>query len=341
MVSTVTNVATSDAAAYRHVFGGRDIRDGSHEGYRMDFGMWLDHGHSWGMEADYFDLNGKADSYDSGFTNGFVNGTLFPIVRGVFDPCVRRPDGQHAVGDPQYVRRPDHSRHERLLPVGRYLAPPPVAGKRMGNRQPGRQLEESCARTFRIDGIVGYRFARLIDTVNNGTIPWYAIGDSTTTACLTDINSYRTVNNFNGCDLGLDVVIPLAAGQWTFSARLPWDSITSMSRTTIGERGRATTRAGGMTISAAAHAGVLAGPLLGLPELTVTGGYQFTDHLKFTVGYDLLYWTAVVRAADQIAVQPTTGLPYGTQIGSTLPPFSFNESHFLAQGVRLGGEFRF
>ena len=62
---------------YRHVFGGRDIRDGSHEGYRMDFGTWLDHGHSWGMEADYFDLNGKADGYDSGFTNGFVNGNRF------------------------------------------------------------------------------------------------------------------------------------------------------------------------------------------------------------------------------------------------------------------------
>ena len=44
----------------------------------------------------------------------------------------------------------------------------------------------------------------------------------------------------------------------------------------------------------------------------MTGGYQVTDHLKVTVGYDLLYWSAVVRAADQIAVEPTTGYPYGT-----------------------------
>ena len=75
----------------------------------------------------------------------------------------------------------------------------------------------------------------------------------------------------------------------------------------------------------------------------MTGGYQVTDHFKVTVGYDLLYWSAVVRAADQIAVEPTTGYPYGTVVGnfSTLPPFSWNESHFLAQGLRLGAEVRF
>jgi hypothetical protein len=61
------------------------------------------------------------------------------------------------------------------------------------------------------------------------------------------------------------------------------------------------------------------------------------------VGYDLLYWTAVVRAADQIAVEPTTGYPYGTVLGnySTLPAFSWNESHYFAEGLRLGGELRF
>ena len=75
----------------------------------------------------------------------------------------------------------------------------------------------------------------------------------------------------------------------------------------------------------------------------VTAGYQVTEKFKFTVGYDLLYWTSVVRAADQIAVEPTTGFPYGTVVGNygTLPPFSFNESHYLANGLRLGGEFRY
>ena len=79
-----------------------------------------------------------------------------------------------------------------------------------------------------------------------------------------------------------------------------------------------------------------------IPELTVTAGYQLTDHLKVTAGYDLLYWTAVVRAADQIAVDPPTGLPYGTVVGnSTLPRVLLNESHFLAQGLHLGAELRF
>ena len=70
----------------------------------------------------------------------------------------------------------------------------------------------------------------------------------------------------------------------------------------------------------------------------VTAGYQVTDHFKVTVGYDLLYWTAVVRAADQIAVEPTTGYPYGTVVGNyaTLPAFSFNESHYPGRGLASG-----
>ena len=47
----------------------------------MDFGMWLDCGHCWGLEADYFDITGKPDNYDSGLTDGFANGVAFPIVR--------------------------------------------------------------------------------------------------------------------------------------------------------------------------------------------------------------------------------------------------------------------
>jgi hypothetical protein len=80
-----------------------------------------------------------------------------------------------------------------------------------------------------------------------------------------------------------------------------------------------------------------------IPQFTVTAGYQLTDHLKVTAGYDLLYWSAVVRAADQIAVEPTTGYPYGTISGNyaALPAFTWNESHFFAQGLRLGAELRF
>ena len=51
----------------------------------------------------------------------------------------------------------------------------------------------------------------------------------------------------------------------------------------------------------------------------MTAGYQVTDHLKVTAGYDLLYWSAVVRAADQIAVGPDDGLSSGVVDAGNAP----------------------
>jgi hypothetical protein len=77
-----------------------------------------------------------------------------------------------------------------------------------------------------------------------------------------------------------------------------------------------------------------------IPELTVTGGYQVMEHVKITAGYDIIYWSAVVRAANQIA-EPTTGYPYGSLTGPVQLPNTLNQSFFWAQGLRLGGEIRF
>ena len=91
MVSTVTNLADYLAGAppaISTVFGDRTVGDGNHDGYRMDFGMWLDCHHCWGLEADYFDVSGRPDNYDSGLSNGYLNGNLFPLVRAYYDPGI-------------------------------------------------------------------------------------------------------------------------------------------------------------------------------------------------------------------------------------------------------------
>ena len=53
------------------IFGDQEIGDGDHDGYRTAMGMWLDCQHRWGLEADYFDVTGKPNNYDSGSTDGF------------------------------------------------------------------------------------------------------------------------------------------------------------------------------------------------------------------------------------------------------------------------------
>ncbi len=333
------------------VFGDRTVGDGNHDGYRMDFGMWLDCHHCWGLEADYFDVSGRPDNYDSGLSNGYLNGNLFPLVRAYYDPGINpntaQPYGTQlsAVGVPtQYVGRVTVATSDYFQSAGVWLRHP-LRESEWSTNNNDVNWTNPCARTFRLDGIAGYRFARLIDSVDIEDSEEYTVfGQPGYQNVYSEVDSYKAVNTFNGCDLGLNAVYTF--GRW---------SVDVVGKAAIGFNNQYvrlfgyseidasnTTPPGGTPISAAASTQEYSRDRFSwLPELTVTGGYQFTDHLKFTVGYDLLYWTAVVRAADQIAVQPTTGLPYGTQIGSTLPPFSFNESRFLAQGVRLGGEFRF
>ena len=75
---------------------------------------------------------------------------------------------------------------------------------------------DSSARTFRLDAIGGYRFARLIDTVNEQDDRFArTIRPIRLTSCTsyTYINDYRTVNNFNGAELGLNAVYTF--GRWS------------------------------------------------------------------------------------------------------------------------------
>jgi hypothetical protein len=76
------------------------------------------------------------------------------------------------------------------------------------------------------------------------------------------------------------------------------------------------------------------------------GSGQLSRHLRLFAGYTLLYWSTVVRAADQIdpglnATQVPVVRPAGTLSGPARPAFSFHETDFWAQGGAFGVELRY
>ena len=338
LVSTVSNLQ-NPLGSLENVFGGGDNRNGDHEGYRMDFGMWLDSGHCWGLEADYFDVTGKPDNYDSGLSNGFNNGTPYPIVQAFFDPVLGKQI--NGIGYPnQDVGRITVDTGDYFQSAGIWLRRQLRASEWSTNGDAVDWMNSS-ARTFRLDAIAGYRFARLLDFANerdqemgiNSASSDYLVE-------FTFADNYSAANTFNGAELGFDAVYTM--GRW---------SLDVVGKTALGATNQLVTLYG-LEIQDASNRGIAPAQasvtetysrnrFSAIPQLTVTGGYQLTDHVKLTAGYDLLYWSAVVRAANQIAVEPTTGLPYGTLVGSPLPAFNFNETYFFAQGFRLGAEVRF
>ena len=85
-----------------------------------------------------------------------------------------------------------------------------------------------------------------------------------------------------------------------------------------------------------------------LPSLELKVGYAISQRARVLVGYDIMYWSRVVRPGDQIdhnvnlsqnAVLDPNGV--GKLVGLALPAPLFNRSDFWAQGINVGLEVRF
>ena len=354
MVSTLT----PDLVTPSTIFGDRTVYNGDHDGYLVNFGMWLDCDHSWGVEMDYFDVNSRSTSYDSGFTDGYdAHGNSYPIVRLVYDPTIS------ALGA-DYIGLPSAPPGTEGYTVGRitvdtssYFQSAGVTLRRelqacewaTDNRQVN--WTDPSARTFRLDMIGGYRFARLIDSVNEDTNSFvYNALEPNYLWAYHYVNDWRTVNNFNGGELGLNGVYTV--GRWSLDVvgkaaigvNNEYASVymqNTIDKSNAGGPGPTTTNPNPLQELSRNRFSTM-------PKLTLTGGYQVTDHVKITAGYDLLYWSAVARAANQIAVATTSnpvtsGYPYGTVLDnwSGLPKPTWNETHYFAQGLHMGAELRY
>jgi hypothetical protein len=89
-------------------------------------------------------------------------------------------------------------------------------------------------------------------------------------------------------------------------------------------------------------------PFAVLPSLDLRVGYQVTEWLRVSAGYEVLYWTQVLRPGNDIdrvvnlsqnAVLDPSGV--GTLVGAARPAPLFVRSDFWAQGISLGLEFRY
>jgi hypothetical protein len=165
-------------------------------------------------------------------------------------------------------------------------------------------------------------------------------------------DSFTTRNQFYGGQLGL-------RNEWSWNR---WQ-LDVTGKVALGETHQIVDINGTTTIAVPGMAPVTApGGLLALPtnighynrnrftvvpELSVNLGYQITDHWRVYIGYDLLYWSSVVRPGDQIdrvvnvTQVPSLGGGAGTLVGPARPSFFFHGSDFWAQGANVGVEFRY
>lgn len=198
---------------------------------------------------------------------------------------------------------------------------------------------------YRLDGFIGYRYARLHDQL--------VMREDLTSADPQNPGSFRirdqfvTENKFHGGELGIQYQRQRGRLMLEFLSKLALGN----NHQKVGIDGSTSISTGAVNVDF--PSGILAqrtnmgsytrDEFAVLPEIGATVGYQVTPRLKLTLGYTLVYFSNVVRAGDQVDLDvnpnlfPPEAVPFA---GPLRPQFAYQETDFWAQGLSVGGDFR-
>ena len=322
------------------LFGGDDLVDDSFDGGRLRVGLWLDSCHRFGVSGEYFRVGTETDSFSA--TSGGV-----PILARPFTNL-----NTGGIQDSQLVAFPGVisgtvgvTASSRLTGAAFHLR-----GLRSCDSGCGGGWLCGCQGRFcsRTELMVGYRH---LDLRENVTITENLV---TTTAPVGGrfdiIDDFRTRNQFNGLDLGwyhrrtrnhwiFDGTLRLAVGNNHQTARIAGSTSTFDPTATPTDA----TFAGGLLAQPSNIGEFSQDEFAVVPEIELRVGYQLTDHLRATVGYNFIYWSNVIRPGgvidpivntDQLppAITPSAAGPF--------PAFAFDTTDYWVQGISVGGEYR-
>jgi len=359
------------------LWGGTRVNNRGRTAYRFTIGYWFDPCHNFGWEVDYFDLGLQPTSRGIDCFDGGPAVLARPYYDAVNEvqssQLICHPDlsiGEFGVQSRHYFESTGARVRRTLLSYCKYPACGAGCG---GDCGPGTLIEEGstvrgqcddalgcgpatgctiagCApMTVRLDGTFGYRYYNMTDHLDihekafvNRTGTQAQVG----TAFIID-ERFHASNTFHGGEIGL--IARVDKGCWSLELMSKLAMGNSRQRLLIDGRTvvivpdqDAQTYQGGL-LALPTNIGVhTRDRFVLIPQFGLEMGYQVTRCVRLHVGYDLLYWGNIVGAGDHIdlAVNPSQ-VPPGQLVGPARPTFRWNDSHFWAQGIRLGAELRF
>ncbi len=325
------------------LYGGATYNNTYRPGLWTQGGMWLDCCRNWGLVGDYF-LVGRQNSPFTAFSDG--------------EPVLGRPFTDANTGEPseQLIASPNTvvgriciNNYNSLLGAGAALR------HNMCCWTGCNAMDQGCGRCFygqdccRLDWIAGFRYLQFND--NLGVNEQLTSIDQTTgvpVGTVFDVSdSFRTINNFYGWELGL--VLDRYRGRWMYElgARVALGStrqtVAINGSTVVSFPGQPTAVNEGGLLALSSNIGKYThNSFSAIPIVSARLGYRVTPRLTLLVGYTALYWNNVARAGDQIdtTVNPNL-LPPPVSGGPNRPAFNLHLSDLFLQGITLGGEIYF
>lgn len=314
------------------LFGGGELNDDAANGVRLRSGLWLTPQSSLGIEAEYFQLFAQEDSFAA-------SGDGAPILGRPFFDITNDRETAQLISFPGVVAGNVRATSEtdlRSFLVNSRFALVPAVGDAYGN------LDVPS----RADWILGYRYLKLNDDLAiQDELESLIVGAPGT---IVASESFSTSNTFHGLQLGavhhrslnrlwLESLLRVAIGSNT-------QKVSIAGTTAITEGGVTETYSGDLLAQRSNIGTREESELTMIPELGLTLGLRITDRLHATVGYSILYFPNVVRAAEQIDtdVNPNLIPPESDPFtGSLRPRPLFAETDYWAHGLSVGGELRF
>lgn len=326
-VSTAGVIGSSGTTV---LFGGSSVDTGVRAGGRIDTGIWLDDGQLFGIEADFFMLSTKA-------TNFAATSTGTPILARPFINANTNLPAAVRVAFPG----------EFSGSVGVNSATTGLIGTGVFGR-----ANLLCGGNYRIDVLGGYRYLRFADrlgvledqTASPGNPDLLVPGTHITVG-----DQFATKNNFNGFEFGLAGDFqrgPLSLSLLgKFAVGFNQQDVDIFGATTVTVPGTAPVASAGGLLALTSNIGHFSrgSEVSVIPAFEAKLGYQVTSRARATIGYSILYWDNVVRAADQVdrSVNPNLLPNSGATGGTANPVFQFHKDNLWVQGLEFGLEFRF
>jgi hypothetical protein len=197
--------------------------------------------------------------------------------------------------------------------------------------------------------LIGYRFGRFNESIGIDQSSEYiaTVGEIPVGTTIQASDLFDVRNEFNGVEMGLAARTRYC--RWSLEVLTKLALGSTRSQTSIS--GNTTVTAPGQS-AVTYNGGLLALPTnIGeydrtsfsvIPQFDITFGYDLTCRLKATFGWSFLYWSSVMRPADQIDTNVnTTQLPPGTLSGVPSPGYRPVTTDFWAQGFNIGLDYRY
>jgi hypothetical protein len=311
------------------LFSGDDGDQGVHSGVRLALGCWFTPCRESGLDVSYMALGNKAAAFA---------GTSADT------PILARPFVNVTTGlqDSLIIAYPAQQTGTLDVRDANELNSVEVLFRRGVLRQCNREL----------DLLIGYRYGRFNESIAIDQASHYlvTVGSIPAGTVITASDLFSATNDFSGGEIGF--VARTHYCRWSLELLTKLAVGNTHSRTDISGNTVVTPPPTSQQPVQNHNAGVLALPTnIGtferndfsvIPEFGLTLGYDLTCRLKATFGWSFLYWSSVMRPADQIDsnVNPTQ-LPPGTLRGFAAPAFRPVTTDFWAQGFNVGLEYRY